>query len=46
MIAALAPYWTGGTCSLHHGDCEQILSEMLSEHACSEAQIVVTSPPT
>lgn len=39
------PYWSDGGIALHHGDCEQILAEMLSEHARSEAQIVVTSPP-
>jgi site-specific DNA-methyltransferase (adenine-specific) len=39
------PYWTDGQVTLYHGDCEQILSEMLSEYAYASAQIVITSPP-
>jgi site-specific DNA-methyltransferase (adenine-specific) len=41
----LEPYWTDGQSTLYKGDCEQILSEMLSEYARIDAQIVVTSPP-
>lgn len=40
-----ALYWTDGRRLLYHGDCELILSDMLSEYADLDAQIVVTSPP-
>lgn len=41
------PYFTDGPgqVTLYLGDCELVLSEMLSEFAHIEAQIVVTSPP-
>ena len=41
----LKPYWSDGMCTLYLGDCELVLSEMLSELAHIDAQIVVTSPP-
>jgi DNA modification methylase len=41
----MKPCYDDGQATLYHGDCEQILSEMLSEHARIDAQIVVTSPP-
>jgi site-specific DNA-methyltransferase (adenine-specific) len=40
-----APYWSDGGLSLHLGDCEDILSLMLSEQPGHLAHIVVTSPP-
>jgi site-specific DNA-methyltransferase (adenine-specific) len=38
------PYWQDGQISLYQGDCEQILSDLLSDFA-RISQIVVTSPP-
>jgi len=39
------PYWSDDQVTLHQGNCEMVLSDMLSEHASIDAQIVVTSPP-
>ena len=39
------PYWEDGQIVLYHGDCEDILSLMLSEQPGHLAHIVVTSPP-
>lgn len=39
------PYYADELVTLHLGDCEQILSDKLSEYASFEAHIVVTSPP-
>jgi DNA modification methylase len=39
------PYYADEAVTLHLGDCEQILADMLSEFAAFEAHIVVTSPP-
>lgn len=41
----MIPYWTDGQVTLYHGDCELVLSDWLSEHATTEAHIVITSPP-
>lgn len=40
-----APYWSDGNVSLHLGDCEKVLPDVLSESADASAHIVVTSPP-
>ena len=40
------PYYEDDSVTLHYGDCELILSDMLSDYrAHIDAQIVVTSPP-
>lgn len=39
------PYYADELVTLYHGDCEQILSDQLSEFAAPGAHIVVTSPP-
>ena len=41
----VTPYWSDGSAVLHQGDCELVLSQMLSTYARIDAQIVVTSPP-
>jgi DNA modification methylase len=40
-----APYWSDGQAALYHGNCEDLLSLMLSELPGHLAHIVVTSPP-
>lgn len=41
----MKPYYEDASVRLFHGKCELVLSEMLSEFADIDAQIVVTSPP-
>ena len=42
----MKPYFAGDGVTLYHGDCEMVLSDLLSEYAdYPEAHIVVTSPP-
>jgi len=41
----MKPYYADDLVTLYHGDCEQVLSQMLSEYADPQAHIVVTSPP-
>lgn len=44
-MITIKPYYRDDAVTLYLGDCEQILSDMLSEFAASQAHIVVTSPP-
>lgn len=39
------PYWSGDGVSLYLGDCEDVLSDWLSEFATFDMQVVITSPP-
>lgn len=41
----IEPYFTDGTATVYHGDCEAVLAGLLARPGGFDAHIVVTSPP-